>query len=199
VADLAGNAHLEREVVAADQERIDALDAGNGVGILNSQRRLDHGDDQELGIERPLCLRRRRRPIAEAGVGPTGAAMSQRTETKGLNQAPRRVRRVDVRHDDAEGAVVERARALIKCIRTDAHDRHHPHGRGRHGDLGDFRRGNGAVLGVDEQPVVTGGLGKQRHRRAAQMMHAKPKREFTIADPLQGIAGVKRHRRSFKV
>ena len=107
--------------------------------------------------------------------------MAERAEAEGLDQPSRLFGRIDMRHDDTERPIVERARALIERARANAHDRHHPQRQRRHGDLCDFGGRDGAVLRVDEQPIVTGGLGEQGDRRAAQMLHAEPERQLAVA------------------
>jgi hypothetical protein len=82
-----------------------------------------------------------------------------------------------MRHDDAGGAVVERARALIERAGADADDRGDAGRQCGNADLRDVILRKRAVLHVDEQPVVPGRGREHARRRGAQMVHAEPERE----------------------
>jgi len=49
-----------------------------------------------------------------------------------------------------------------------------------------------AIDGIDEQPVVPGRLGQQRHNGASQVLHAETERQ-AAANSLQGFASKQRH------
>ena len=101
--------------------------------------------------------------IAELRGRAAGAAMAHRAEAEGVDQATRLLDGIDVRHDDAERAVVERPRAFVERAGADAHDGRHAGGQGGQANLRDLLRRDHAVLGIDEQPVVAGSLGEHRH------------------------------------
>ena len=64
---------------------------------------------------------------------------------------------VDMRHDDAQRAVVQQPRRLIERAGADAHDRRDASGQRGDADLRRLLHGEGAVLHVHEQVVVLRG------------------------------------------
>ena len=194
MADLTGNAHLQGKVVGADQQGIDAVDGGDLVGILDGLRRLDHRDDEDLGVQCLLRLERRRRTIAELCRRPAGAAMPHRLKAEGVDETACLLDGIDMGHDDPQGAVVERAGALVQRAGANAHDGRHASRQGGQADLRYLLRGDRAVLGIDEQPIVSGGLGEQGHCGAAQVMHAETKRQAAATNSRERFASQHRHR-----
>src|SRR5262249_49464074 len=98
--------------------------------------------------------------------------MPNRMKAESGDQAASLLGRVEVRHDEAERAVVERPRSLIQRSGANTHNRGWSAKQGRQADLRDFLRRNATVLRIDEKPVVSCRLGKHGHGGAAQMMHA---------------------------
>ncbi len=82
--------------------------------------------------------------------------MAHRMKSERLDQPARFVRRIDMRDDDSQCAVVQRPGAFIDGAAADAHERRNAGRQRRETELRDLLRGDCAVLGIDEQPVVTG-------------------------------------------
>src|SRR5271166_1162925 len=103
------------------------------------------------------------------------------------------LRGVDMRHNDAKGAVVERAGALIERAGTDAHDRRDAGGQRGDAMLRRFLNREGAVLGGDEEPIMPGRGGQKRHRRGAKMMNPEAERHAPFFDATLGGVLNNRH------
>ena len=175
--DLSGNAHLRGQVGGPDQQSVDPFDRGNPVGIGEPFGALDHRDHQDFRVDRGLGLGVARRLVAEQSRRSAPAPRPQRRVTKGGGDAPGLIDRIDMRYDDARGAVVERAGALVERAGADAHDRGDAGRQCGNADLGDVILRKRAVLHVDEQPVVPGRGRDHARRRGAQMVHAESERE----------------------
>ena len=76
-----------------------------------------------------------------------------------------------MRNDQAKRTVVERAGALVQRAGAHPDDRGDAVRKSGDAELGGFLHREGAVLGVDEDPIMPAGLGQHRHRRGAQVMH----------------------------
>ena len=94
--------------------------------------------------------------------------------------------RIDMRHDDTRGAVVERTRAFIERAGADADDRGDAGRQCGDADLRDVVLRERAVLHVDEQPVVPGRDRDHARRRGAQVVHAEPERDAARPQFLHG-------------
>src|SRR4051794_9456609 len=98
-----------------------------------------------------------------------------------------------MRHDHAERAVVESARAFVERSGADAHDRRDAGRKCGDTELPRLMHRMGAVLHVNEQPVVIGGRRKHRGRAGAQVMDAKAERQLVVLQPEFGFVLDKRH------
>ena len=97
-----------------------------------------------------------------------------------------------MRHDHAERAIVEAARAFIERACADAHDWRDAGRQRRDAELRRLVRRNRAVLHVDEQPVVAGRGREHRGTGGAQVMHAEAERKLAALEFL--FCGVLDHR-----
>ena len=130
---------------------------------------------------------------AEHGGRPAPAAVPERRIAERLRDLLRVLDRVDMRHDHAERAVVERARALVERAGADAHDRRDAGRQRGDADLRRVMRRYRAMLHVDEQPVVVGRRRDHPGRAGAQMVHAEAERELVVLQLQLGL--VLEHRR----
>ena len=95
-----------------------------------------------------------------------------------FGDVPRLLGGIDMRHHDAQRAVVQRARGLIDGIGAGPHDRRDAGRQRRDAKFGDLVHGKRAMLVVDEQPVMAGARRQHRRRRTAQMVHAEAERDL---------------------
>ena len=154
--------------------------AAIAAALRDRLRALDHRDHQHGLVQRGLRLGIARRLEAEHGGRPAPAAVPDRRIAERLRDLLGALHRVDMRHDHAERAVVEAARALIERVGADAHDRRHAGRQRGDADLRRVVRRDRAVLHVDEQPVVVGRGRDHAGRAGAQMMHAEAERELVV-------------------
>ena len=111
VKDLSGNSHLGGQVGGSDQQAVDPFNLGNAIDIGEPFEALDHCDHKDLRVDRGLGLGVGWRFVAEQGGWSAPAPRPQRRITKGRGDLPGLIDRIDMRYDDACGAVVERSRA----------------------------------------------------------------------------------------
>src|SRR4029079_3226962 len=128
--DLAGNPHRRGQVGSADQQGVDPLDRGNTGGIGDAFRALDHRDHEDCLIDGVLRLGVSRRLVTEQRWRSAPAPRPQRRIAEGGGDAAGLIDRIDMRHDDAGRAIVERAGAFIDRVGANPDDR---------GDAGRYR------------------------------------------------------------
>src|SRR5215813_5028667 len=98
-----------------------------------------------------------------------------------------------MRYHDAERAVVECSGGLVQRPGANAHDRRHTAWQRRDTDLRYLLDRDRTVLGIEEKPVVAGGLGQHGYRGTTQMMHAEAEHELAGAELLEGIVAQQSH------
>ena len=180
VADLPGNAHGSREVRCADHQAIHARHGGDGIGIRDRFRRLDHDRHHDLFVQFFLrgggvgnlegVLRRRAAP----------GTLTQRRVAEGAHHIAGFIRVINMRHHHAHGAIIQAARAFKQRILAAANNRCNALRKCRHGHARRVIHAHGAMFHINEQPIKARRSGNHADSRRAQMMHAKAKGEFTL-------------------
>jgi hypothetical protein len=108
VAEIAVDAHLGAKIVGADQQHVNPGYGCDLFGIGDSRRRLQHDDRQIGGIERGGRLPRTRRAQPVLRPDTARRAMADRRVFEPVDNLFRLGGGVDMRHDDAERAIIER-------------------------------------------------------------------------------------------
>ena len=116
---LAGNAHGRAQIIGADQQRVYPGQCGNGIGIRNAFRRLQHGNEHSCGIGLVVDLAKRGLPIALQRAGAADRTFAQRRETASAHKCLGFAARADIRADNPKRAHIEQARCVIELVTGD--------------------------------------------------------------------------------
>ena len=121
IAEVAGRAERGREIEVPDPDQVDAVDGRDLMGRLHAGGRLDLRDQQLLAVrEREPG----RQPVGHGvGVVDADATRSVRLEARELDQPPRLVGRLHLRHHHAERAEVEHGRDEVPLRPRDPDER----------------------------------------------------------------------------
>ena len=152
--EVAEMAHRRREIGGPDEQRIDAGNRGDRRQVLHRGRGLDLHDHADLGGSRFLVIR---------DVAPAAAAMHGGDAADAVG----RITRVRDRALRLLGVLHERDEQRLRAGIEQALDQHHvvprrPHDRGRRRPrhraqhVGDLRRVDRRVLGVDDEKIEAG-------------------------------------------
>ncbi len=112
--------------------------AAMSAAFFTASGTFDHHHRQDFVVDRLLRLRHGRRPEAVDRRRPAPASPSLRRIAKRLGDAPRLLRGIDMRHDDAERAIVQRARRFVDRVGADPHQRRDTGGQRRNAELCDL-------------------------------------------------------------
>src|SRR3954463_2678903 len=107
MAELPREAHVRGEIETADQQHIDAIYGRDSVGIADTLPVLDHDAGQNLVVDGGLRFSNMGRQIAKDWRRTAPASCAHWRVMEGVGNALRLLRRVNMRHDNPECAVVE--------------------------------------------------------------------------------------------
>ena len=115
---------------------------------------------------------------AQSWIGSAPTALPQRRETQGIDDLARLCGRLDMRHHDTAGTVVESSRGTSKIIGAYPHDRRYARQHRGDGHLRDLADREGGQFRIDEQPIMPGGSRHDAGRGRPQVMDAKSERRL---------------------
>ena len=110
VAEIPVDAHFGAQIVGADQQNIDPRHRGDLGRVLDRGRGFEHDHRQVRGVERRRRLAARRRAQPVMRPDPAHRAVPDRRVFEPVDDLARLGGVIDMRHHDAEHAVVERPR-----------------------------------------------------------------------------------------
>ena len=121
-------------------------------------------------------------------------AVAQRRIAQCLGDRLRLLRRVDMRHHDAEPAAIEKPRSHPQLPGWHPHHRRDPDPERGDRDLHRHVEIHRIVLEIEKQPVVAGGLHDRRDIDGARLAQNDAERQLAGLEPLaRGIAQGCRH------
>jgi hypothetical protein len=123
--EFAGNAQGGAEIIGADQQHIDSRHSGDGIGIDDTFRCFQHGNENSCGVALLVDVGKWCCVVALQRPGATDRALTQRRKPAGAHECFGLGARADARADNAEGAHVEQARRILEPVAGDAHQRRH--------------------------------------------------------------------------
>lgn len=143
------------EIGGSDEQHIDAVDGGDGIGVFDAAQGFDLGEE-ERGRNR---IGRAQAVVVGAGRARQSAATARRIVHR-LQAGARLIGRLDVGHHDAGGTPIEGMQDEVGVRCADAHDRQG--GRAADGlEIGEeCGFGAGAVFEIEEEPVEAGERGE---------------------------------------
>src|SRR5688572_12705256 len=101
VVELAGDAHLEAEVVGADEEGVDAGGGGDLVAVGDAGGGFDHYHHQRLLVHHARDIADGHGLVADLGEAAAHGALADGREAAGVGDALSFLFGFDVRDDDA--------------------------------------------------------------------------------------------------
>ena len=114
--------------------------------------------------------------------------MSHRRIVERVRDALRLLLRVHMRHDDAEGAIVQQPRRFIERAGAHAHESRNAGAQAGDADLRRLLHGERAVLHVHRHIVMPRGSRQHRCGAGAQMMQPEAQRDIALAQlPLRDV------------
>ena len=187
--EFTGNAQRGGEIIGADQQHVDAGHRGDGVGVGDALRRLQHRDQRRQRVALRVDLAERRGAVALQRARPGDGTFADRRETAGIGKGDGLLARRDVRADYAERAGIEQPRRVLKGVAGDARQRRDADAERRGANL---RRGverDRRVLHVDEEGVEATGVGDHGDVGAARQPRRHAQRHLAAGKSLLQAAG----------
>ncbi len=166
---LAGDAHLGREVARPDMQRVDAVDRGDGVGVGDRLRGLDHRHQEGLLIDDLAHFGLRNRGVAELRAAAEGRAVALRRIEAGFDDRPGLGGVLD-RHHNPLRAAIENARRVVRIVRGHPRDGGDAHAQRRDADPGRGLQRGRVVFEVDIDRIEPAGRRDHRDVRGAQLV-----------------------------
>ena len=181
IVELAGLAHVDEQVVAADVQHVDTVDRRDRLHVVQAFHRLDHAHEQAGVVELRHALGERHGAVVEMRIPAHHRALADRRELAGLDRALRIGRSADIGKDDAGRAIVENERGVEVMAAPHPHQRRHSAAERCLRDVPDRLEREQRMLPVDEDEVVPGGLGDAGDIARARQPHDHAERHITRA------------------
>jgi hypothetical protein len=150
---LAGDAHLEAQVIGADEEHVHSRHRGDGVGLCDRVLSLQHHHEQCLLVDDRGRLCARVGAKAELRHRTAQRAMAHRRVLAVVDELARLLGVIHVREHDAHRSGIQQTRRQVMLVSGHAHERCHLGVVTRHGNLRRRVDAHRVVLHVDEGEV----------------------------------------------
>ncbi len=188
---LSMDAHFGGQIARSDENHVDAVDGGDGVGCFDSFRRLDHHGHDRAPFEQLHQLGRRSRCVSADRVGTRNGPVADRWKSCGLHDSFGLLLRIYMRHNNSHRSAVQDAGDDAGIVRRHPHQAGDPRAeRARAQHLRGIQ-GRRCVFEIDVHRVVSTGRSDCRNVGRARMEQREAQHQRLCP---QGVPQRRRHR-----
>ena len=178
IVEFSRYAHFQTQVVGAHEQHVDAGHGRNTLGVFHCERGFDHDHYQRRGVHLAHCVRCRHRRKSELRVATCDGTVAGGREAQRIDYCPGFIRRIDMRHHDAQRPAIQAAGRQLQVHVRHAHNRRDPGIQRRNRDRTGGLHRRRSVFKIDEQKIETGGFHDFRDFDTAYCPHTDTGRHF---------------------